>query len=134
MIDTIKDHPGFAAGIMGLLVAVVIYFAKKLDNKIDSHTDLISEVKTELRIQLATNRDDIKADITEAFNDVCGERQGACSRLQQAKLETLQATHSAICAKIARLDEDRREAWTQQRRWNDKIETTIYSDRNGGKK
>jgi cell division protein FtsB len=134
MIDTIKDHPGLAAGIMGLLVAIVVYFAKKLDTKIDGHSNLIAEVKTELKVQLATNREDIKEDIIEVFNNVCGERQGACAKLQQAKLETLQATNAAICAKIARLDEDRREAWMQQRRWNDKIETTIYADKNGGNK
>lgn len=134
MIQTIQDHPAFAAGFISLLLAVVIYFARKLDRKIDEHSSLISEVKTELKIQLATHRDDIKEDVTEAFNTICCERQGSCVKLQEAKLATIQATNTAICAKLARLDEERRDAWSHQRRWNDKIETTVYSDRNGGKK
>ena len=134
MIQTIQEHPATTAGIITLLLAALIYFVKKIDRKIDTHSDLITEVKSELALQLATQRSDIKDDVIAAFNDTCGERQGSCARLQQAKLETIQATHAAICAKIARLDEERREAWSQQRRWNDKVETTIYSDKNGGRK
>ena len=134
MIQTIQANPGVTATILGLLLGVVIYFARKLDKKIDDHSTLIVEVKTELAVQLATQRSDLKEDIIEIFNDTCVERQGACARLQQAKLETIQATHQAICAKLARIDEERREAWGHQRRWNDKIETTVYTEKTGGKK
>ena len=134
MLQSIQEHPALAAGLIGVLLAIVVYFARKIDNKIDEHTNLITDIKTELTVQLATHRDDIKTDVTSAFNDICCERQGMCSKLQEAKLGTLQATNVAICAKLARLDEERRDAWTHQRRWNDKIESTIYSDKhNGGK-
>lgn len=134
MLDTIKDHPAATAGVVILLISVVVYFLKKVDSKIDNHASLISTMQAELKVQLATMRADLKEDIVEAFNGICTERQGACARLQQAKLDTIQATHTAICAKLARLDQERREAWNEQRRWNDKVETTIYADRrNGGK-
>lgn len=134
MIETIREHPAAVGGIVVLLIAIVVYFLKKVDNKIDNHASLINTMQAELKIQLATMRADLKEDIVEAFNDTCTERQGSCARLQQAKLDTIQATHTAICAKLARLDQERREAWSEQRRWNDKVETTIYADRrNGGK-
>jgi len=134
MIQTIAEHPAATAGIIGALVAIVVYFLKKVAGKIDVHTDLIGALSTELKLQLTSMRVDLKDDITGAFNEICAERQGSCSKLQQAKLDTLTATHTAICAKLSRLDQDRRESWSEQRRWNDKIETTIYSDRkNGGK-
>jgi hypothetical protein len=135
MIQTIAEHPAATAGIIGALVTIVVYFLRKVAGKIDVHSDLIGSLSTELKLQLSDMRANLKGDITGAFNEICSERQGSCSKLQQAKLDTLTATHTAICAKLARLDQERREAWNEQRRWNDKIETTIYADRkNGGSK
>ena len=132
MIATIQDHPAFAAGIISILLVLLGYFIKKVDKKIEAHSDMITATKGDLTVQLITMRANIKDDIVEAFNEICTERQGSCSKLQQAKLDLLTATHQAICAKLARLDEERRDAWSVQRRWNDKIETTIYKD--GGHK
>jgi hypothetical protein len=129
MIQTISEHPAVTAGIIGTLVAVVVYFLRKVAGKIDDHSTLISGLSAELKVQLATMRSNIKEDVSRAFNEICAERQGSCSRLQQAKLDTLTATHVAICAKLARLDQERRDDWSEQRRWNDKIETTIYRDK-----
>ena len=133
MITAVQEHPAVAASIIGVLMFILGYFIRKVDKKIETHSDMITAIKGDLTLQLVTMRGNIKEDIVEAFNDTCTERQGSCSRLQQAKLDTLTATHTAICAKLARLDTERREAWGEQRRWNDKIETTIYKDRNGGK-
>jgi len=133
MFTTITDHPEIIVGVSCILLGVVGYFLKKVDNKIDSTATIVSTLKTEIPLQLATMRNDLKEDIVEAFNNICVERQGSCSRLQQAKLDTITATNSAICAKLGRLDAERKEAWSLQRRWNDKIESTIYSDK-GGKK
>jgi len=132
MIATIQDHPDVVASFVGVLMLILGYFIRKVARKIDTHSEMITTIKGDLTLQFVTMRSNIKDDIVEAFNDICTERQGSCSRLQQAKLDTLTATHTAICAKLARLDEERRETWGVQRRWNDKIETTIYKD--GGHK
>ena len=132
MIATIQEHPAAVAGFIGTLIFLLGYFVRKVDKKIDIHSDILLSTKSDLTLQLSNMRNELKADITTVFNEICSERQGSCSKLQQAKLDTLTATHTAICAKLARLDDERRESWGVQRRWNDKIETTIYKD--GGHK
>ena len=130
MLQTISDHPSVAGSIIGILIFLLGYFIRKVDRKIDIHSDMIVATKSDLILQLANMRNELKTDITTVFNEICSERQGGCSRLQQAKLDTMTATHTAICAKLSRLDEERKNDWNQQRRWNDKVETTIYKDRN----
>jgi len=131
MLQTISDHPSVAGSIIGILIFLLGYFIRKVDRKIDIHSDMIVATKSDLILQLANMRSELKTDITTVFNEICSERQGSCSRLQQAKLDTMTATHTAICAKLSRLDEERKNDWNQQRRWNDKVETTIYKDRIG---
>jgi hypothetical protein len=126
MLTVISDHPGFALGIITISGVILGYFIRKVLNKIDTHTEMISELKLDLTTQLSDARINLRKDMTVIFNDTCTERQGSCSRLQQAKLDTLQATHAAICAKLGRLDVERKEAWAEQRRWNDKLETVVY--------
>jgi hypothetical protein len=126
MLTVISDHPGFALGIITISGVILGYFIKKVLTKIDTHTEMISELKLDLTTQLSDARINLRKDMTVIFNDTCTERQGSCSRLQQAKLDTLQATHAAICAKLGRLDVERKEAWAEQRRWNDKFETVVY--------
>jgi hypothetical protein len=126
MLTVISDHPGFALGIITISGVILGYFIKKVLTKIDTHTEMISELKLDLTTQLSDARINLRKDMTVIFNDTCTERQCSCSRLQQAKLDTLQATHAAICAKLGRLDVERKEAWAEQRRWNDKFETVVY--------
>jgi hypothetical protein len=129
MLQTISDNPSVVGSIIGILIFILGYFIKKVDRKIDNHSDMIIATKSDLILQLANMRNELKSDITTVFNEICSERQGSCSKLQQDKLDTMTATNTAICAKLARLDEERRNDWNQQRRWNDKIETTIYKDK-----
>jgi hypothetical protein len=126
MLQTISDHPGFTLGIIAALMTIITYFIRKVLSKIDTHTETINAIKLELGVQLASARMNFREDMTAVFNDTCSERQGSCSRLQQAKLDTLTATHTAICAKLGRLDTERKEVWAEQRRWNDKLETIVY--------
>jgi hypothetical protein len=126
MLTVISDHPGFALGIITISGVILGYFIRKVLNKIDIHTDIISELKLDLTTQLSDARVNLRKDMSDIFNGTCTERQGSCSRLQQAKLDTFQATHAAICAKLGRLDVERKEAWAEQRRWNDKLETVVY--------
>jgi hypothetical protein len=126
MLTVISEHPGFALGIITISGVVLGYFIKKVLSKIDVHADLISALKLDLTTQLSNARVNLREDIVSIFNDTCTERQGSCARLQQAKLDTLQATHAAICAKLGRIDVERKESWAEQRRWNDKIETVVY--------
>jgi hypothetical protein len=129
MLQTISDHPGFTLGIIAALMTIITYFIRKVLSKIDTHTETINAIKLELVTQLSDIRVKFREDMTVIFNNTCEERQGSCARLQQAKLDTLTSTHVAICAKLGRLDTERREAWSEQRRWNDKIETNIYKDK-----
>ena len=129
MIATIQEHPAVVAGFIGTLIFLLGYFVRKVDKKIDIHSDILLSTKSDLTLQLSNMRNELKTDITTVFNEICSERQGSCSRLQQAKLDTMTATHTAICAKLSRLDEERKNDWNQQRKWNDKVETTIYKDR-----
>jgi len=129
MLQTISEHPGFALGAIAALLGVIAYFIRKVLSKIDSHAETINAIKLDLGVQLANSRLLFREDMTSIFNDTCSERQGSCARLQQAKLDTLTATHTAICAKLGRLDVERKEAWSEQRRWNDKLEDMVY--RNG---
>jgi hypothetical protein len=133
MLGTISDHPSVAIALIVFLVAILGYFIKQVLSKIDEHALTISALKLELVTQLSSMRVNFKEDITVLFNDTCSERQGACSRLQQAKLDTMQATHQAICAKLSRLDSERKEAWGEQRRWNDKYEVEVKQIRAGCK-
>jgi hypothetical protein len=125
LLTTISDHPAVAIVLIAFLVAVLGYFIRQVLSKIDEHALTITALKLDLVTQLSGMRINFKEDITVLFNDTCSERQGACSRLQQAKLDTMQATHQAICAKLSRLDSERKEAWSEQRRWNDKYEIEV---------
>lgn len=126
MLQTISDHPGFALGAIVALMGIIGYFIRKVLTRIDIHADTITAIKLELVTQLANIRMNLREDMAAVFNDTCAERQGSCARLQQAKLDTLTATHTAICAKLGRLDVERKEAWSEQRRWNDKLENAVY--------
>jgi hypothetical protein len=126
MLSVISKYPEFALGAIVTLAGILSYFIKKVLTSIDNHASMITELKLNLTTQLADVRVDFRNDIISVFNDTCEERQGSCARLQQAKLDTLQATHTAICAKLGRLDVERKEAWSEQRRWNDKLEDKVY--------
>lgn len=130
MLQTISEHPGFALGVIGVFGTILGYFIKKVLARIDDHATMMVDLKLDLTTQLANARLNFREDIVTIFNNTCAERQGSCAQLQQSKLETLQATHTAICAKLGRLDVERKEAWAEQRRWNDKLETIVYR-RNG---
>ena len=129
MIQTIAEHPAIAVGFSAVLIATVGYFLRKVDVKVDLTSAAVASIKVDISNQLFSMREDIKKDIIEAFNSTCVERQGSCARLQQAKLDSIMSANVAICAKLSRLDDERREVWSIQRRWNDKVETCIYKDK-----
>jgi hypothetical protein len=129
MLATISDHPGIVLAFIGFLILSIGYFTRKVLSKIDSNASLLSDIKFDFALQLANSRIEFREDMVKIFNNSCAERQ--CSKLQQAKLDTLTATHTAICAKLNRLDVERKEAWAEQRRWNDKLETIVYRSSEG---
>lgn len=148
MLQTISSNPGVAAGFMALLIAVIGYFLKKILTKIDDHSSIINTLQNNLTLQLADARIKFREDVITIFNSTCSERQGSCSQLQDSKLHAIQVAQQAMCSKLAKLDETRKEQWNkledarkdqwgQQRRWNERIEGVVYSERfntmmNGG--
>jgi hypothetical protein len=126
LIKVISENPEVVLILLPALVAILAYFIRRVLNSIDSHTSMINSIRLDLVTQLSNAMSKLREDMTAVFNDTCSERQGSCSRLQQAKLDILQATHTAICAKLGRLDVERKEVWAEQRRWNDKVETIVY--------
>lgn len=140
MLQTISSNPGVTAGLMGVLIAVIGYFLKKILTKIDDHHTIISALQSNLTIQLADARIKFREDVITIFNSTCSERQGSCSALQDAKLNSIQVAQQAMCSKLAKLDETRKDQWSrleearkdqwgQQRRWNERIEGVVYSER-----
>ncbi len=120
------------AAVGGTLLGLIAYFLRKTDKKVDANAEKLElfradivEFKGDIKTQISTMRDDLKEDMIEIFNDTCHERQGSCSRLQDTKMAALEAREHTICAKIAKLESDRREDWGEQRRWNQRWEDKL---------
>lgn len=123
-------------GIGSILVGLVVYFLKKTDRKIDETSEKLDELnkdiikfRAEVTTHISTVREDIKEDMIEVFNAACHERQSACSKLQDAKLTAIESREHTICAKIARLEAERKDDWGEQRKWNQRWEDKIVPPR-----
>lgn len=110
MIEVIAGT-GFAS-----VVAVVGYFLKKQNDKIDSVDVKLATITRDLKEEMKVT----KKDMVDLFQDVCHERQGACSKLVDTKLENIKTVGTAICSKIEGIKADRFERWRKQELINDK--------------
>ena len=122
-----------------ILATVTAYFLRKVHSRVEDNAEKIGELKTDfktLRVELRGDviqmRDDIKEDIIEIFNDVCHERQAGCAARQDLKMIGVETRERAICIKLDKLEEARREAWREQKQWNEKVENRL--NRTGGQK
>lgn len=118
------------AAVGAVLLGICIYFLKKTDKKVEQNAEKLDEFRVEIKTQISTMRDDLKEDMIEIFNATCHERQGSCSKLQDTKLAALEAREHTICAKIARLESERKEDWGEQRRWNQRWEDKLTGGHN----
>lgn len=131
------DIPTTAIG--GALLGLCIYFFKKADKKVDENAAQIlelrsdfAELKTDTKVQIASLRDDLKEDMIEIFNGACHERQVACKELQEIKVKGIESREVNICNKIRRLEEQRSEDWSEQKRWNTRIEDRLNTNNRFG--
>lgn len=122
----------------GVLVLIVGYFLRKVDVKVDRTSAAVSALgadiqvfKVEVKNQISEVREDIKEDMVTVFNTTCHERQGACSILQETKMKAAEARASHICAKIARLEAERKDDWRLQRGWNERVEDKLNKKEGG---
>lgn len=109
----------------GVLLLIIGYFLRKVDVKVDNTSSSVNGLATEIKLFKAEIRSDIKEDMINVFNATCHERQVACATLQETKIKTGEARDSHICAKIAKLEAERKDDWRVQRSWNDKIEDKL---------
>ena len=108
------------------VVAIIAYFLRKIDAKIEANTqDIIA-----IRVQTASFASEMGNGAIQAFNAVCKERQGSCSLLHGSRFQALEEGDRQNCQKITHLQADRKEAWKEQRRWNEKIEEVVYNHNN----
>lgn len=122
------------------LLGVVSYFLRKTHEKIDGTASAVTALGTSLEDQidrleskLEIETKQTKIEITQIFQDICHERQGACGRLQESKLLAVENKARAACIKADRIAEENEKRWAKQEIINDKIKRVLYSTNDGGK-
>lgn len=123
-----------------ILLGVVGYFLKKTHEKIDSTANAVNQIgkdvetkldKLEIKLEIETKA--TKTEITQIFQDICHERQGACGKLRDAMLVSVENKAAAACGKIARVIEDRDKRWERQEQFNEQVKRVLYQTKDGGR-
>lgn len=110
------------------LVSVIGYFLKRLLNKIEEKVDTFTQDINQVRVQIAGLSGEFSKSAIEIFNTICKERQSSCVKLHENRFRTLEDGDKHTCHKIEHLENERKESWTLQRRWNEKIEKRIFGN------
>lgn len=110
------------------LVSVIGYFLKRLLNKIEEKVDTFTNDINQVRVQIAGLSGEFSKSAIEVFDKICKERQVSCGRFHETRFRTLEDGDKHNCQKIEHLEDERKEAWTQQRRWNERIEKRIFGN------
>jgi len=109
------------------MIAVVGYFLRKVDIKVDDNASVVNGLRT----SMSEMRSGIRDDITLLFNTICHERQGACVKLQDIKFASGDATDSHICSRFAQLSADIKDNFRDQKEWNRRMEDLVLRKYNG---
>jgi len=122
------------------LLGVVTFFLKKTHDKIESTAAAVNSMNKSvarqidaLELKLESETKNSRKEIIEVFQDVCHERQGACTRLRDALLLSVENKAKAACSKIEKVVLDRDKKWEKQELINDQIKRVLYSTKDGGK-
>ena len=122
------------------LLGVVTFFLKKTHDKIESTAAAVNSMNKSvadqidaLELKLESETKNSRKEIIEVFQDVCHERQGACGRLRDAMLSSVESQAKAACIKIGKVAEDREKRWEKQEIINDQIKRVLYATKDGGK-
>lgn len=122
------------------LVGMVGFFLKKTYDKFDATALAVKQLGEsvdtridQLEKSLAVETKTTKNEITQIFQDICHERQGACSRLQEANLKAVEMTAKTACGKVERVMEDRDRRWDKQEQFNDNVKRVLYQTKDGGR-
>lgn len=110
-----------ASGACTALLAVTIYFFKKLTNELE---DVRDSSKVEFD-RLYARLDLTQKDIVNSFHTVCHERQNACSRLVQEKVDRVKSESSLTCKKLQDLEQRRSKRWELQESTNKRFDSAI---------
>jgi hypothetical protein len=117
---------------MTVALGVVGYFLKKTHDKIEGTSTAITALSKEMGMQVDLLKEKIaketktsRDEIVEIFQDICHERQGACARLQEAKLVAVENASKATCAKLQALASDRERRWEKQGEVNDRFKAHL---------
>ena len=110
----------FGGGAVSLS-AVVGYFLRQQNAKIESVDQKLMTMRSDLKKDIKIN----KEEVINTFQNVCHERQDACKALQETKLEGMRKEGEALCRKIevVKLEKDAR--WTKQEGINDQFKAHI---------
>jgi hypothetical protein len=112
---------GLVVAAMTGMVGIVGYFLKKIHTRVETTSDEI----TKIHIKVASLSEEFRKSIIGTFNEICTERQGSCYKVHEARFKALEASDLLNCSKITHLEMERKDAWKDQRRWNEKIDTAI---------
>ncbi len=122
------------------LLGVVTYFLKKTHDKIDSTANAVASMSAsvadqidKLEAKLEQETKNTRKETIQVFQDICHERQGACGRLRDAMLLSVENKAKAACLKIEKVAEDRERRWDRQEQINDQIKRVLYATKDGGK-
>ena len=107
--------------LLALLIPVVGFFLKKIHDKVEGSSTAINDIK----LKMACLGGEFSKTITEAFNNLCKERQDHCYRLHEARFKALEVSDQINCNKIHKLESDRKDIWVEQKMWNRKIENIL---------
>lgn len=102
-------------------MTIIGYFLKKQNDKLEDMGNTMNLLQSTLTAQI----NESKGDMVKLFQDVCHERQGACSRLIEQRVENLRTLGDGICRKIDAIKSDRVEKWRKQDAMNDRMQTHV---------
>jgi hypothetical protein len=105
-----------------VILLILGYFLRKIDAKVDSSAKDINMI----RLQMAGLSAEFQKNITDTFNEVCKERQNSCVVSQNFRFKSLEESDKHNCQKIDHLEKQRKEAWEEQKKWNDRVERKLF--------
>jgi hypothetical protein len=129
-------------GIGSLLVAIISYFLKKTNDKLEATATAvnnmevkvttiegkISSIMASMESRFAHSMDGLEAKLVETFQRICHERQESCGKVQDLRIESLRRETHAFCQKLHAVSEDRAKKWERQETLNDNFRTHLARD------
>jgi uncharacterized protein HemX len=104
------------------VIAVLAYFLKKQNDKIESMDAKLGQLRELLSGELKLT----KKEVVGLFHDICHERQESCYKVVATRLEGMQRSYDVLCQKIDLLRQDRAKDWDRQYSINEKLKVHMH--------